>query len=103
MSGRLLVVRLGSMGDIIHAPPAVASLKHSFPGWPLAWAVEPKWTPLLEENPFIDEVIPVRRDSFAGVLATRRLLRAERFDFAVDFQGLIKSALVASAAHAGRI
>jgi heptosyltransferase-1 len=91
------------MGDIIHALPAVASLKHSFPGWQLVWAVEPKWAPLLEENPFVDQVLPVRRDNLAGMLATRRLLRAEHFDFAVDFQGLLKSALVASVAHAGRI
>ena len=35
-SGRILVVRLGSLGDIIHTLPAVASLKHSYPGWSLA-------------------------------------------------------------------
>src|SRR5215469_13189914 len=103
MSGRLLVVRLGAMGDIIHTLPAVASLKHSYPGWQLVWAVEPKWEPLLDENPFVDAVIPVRRDTLSGVLATRRELRSERFDFAVDFQGLIKSALVASLARPGRI
>src|SRR5262245_49517993 len=103
MSGRLLVVRLGAMGDIVHALPAVASLKHSYPGWRLVWAVEPKWAPLLEENPFVDQVIPVRRDTLSGMAATRRLLRAERFDFAVDFQGLVKSALVASVARPRRI
>jgi heptosyltransferase I len=103
MTGRLLVVRLGAMGDIIHALPAVASLKHSYPGWKLVWAVEPKWASLLEENPFVDELIPVRRDTFPGLMATRRDLRAERFDFAVDFQGLIKSALVATVARPGRI
>jgi heptosyltransferase-1 len=103
MHGRLLVVRLGAMGDIIHALPAVASLKHSYPGWQLAWAVEPKWAPLLENNPFVDAIIPVRRDGLSAMLATRRALRAERFDFAVDFQGLIKSALVASVARPRRI
>jgi heptosyltransferase-1 len=65
--------------------------------------VEPKWAPLLEENPFVDQVIPVRRDTLSGMAATRRLLRAERFDFAVDFQGLVKSALVASVARPRRI
>jgi len=103
MNGRLLVVRLGAMGDIIHALPAVASLKHSYPGWQLSWAVEPKWAPLLENNPFVDAIIPVRRDGLSGMLATRRALRAGRFDFAVDFQGLIKSALVASVARPRRI
>jgi|SRR5579871_63134 len=102
-SGRMLVVRLGALGDIIHALPAVASLKHSFPGWQLTWAVEPKWAPLLEGNPFVDSVVLVRRDSWAGLRGSWSELRAGRFDFAVDFQGLIKSALVATCARCERI
>jgi heptosyltransferase-1 len=102
-NGHILVVRLGALGDIIHTLPAVASLKHSFPGWRLSWAVEPKWTPLLEENPFVDRIVPVRRDSLRAILASRRELRAERYDFAVDFQGLLKSAMAASMSHPGRI
>lgn len=100
---RILVVRLGAMGDIIHTLPAVASLKQSFPGSHLAWAVERRWTPLLEANPFVDEVVPVERGSLAAILDTRRRLRAGKFDMAVDFQGLIKSALVAAAARPDRI
>src|SRR5438067_13814918 len=91
------------MGDIIHALPAVASLKHHCPGWRLSWAVEPRWAPLLEGNPFIDRVVFVQRDSFAGFRASWRDLRAERYDFAVDFQGLLKSALTASFARPHRI
>src|SRR5215469_15084023 len=102
-SGRMLVVRLGALGDIIHALPAVASLKHSFPGWHLTWAVEPKWAPLLEGNPFVDAVVLVRRDSWEGLRASWRELRAGRYDFAVDFQGLIKAALVATCAHCEQI
>jgi heptosyltransferase-1 len=102
-SSRILVVRLGAMGDIIHALPAAASLKHSFPGSRLTWAVEPKWAPLLEDNPFIDRMVLLRRDTPAGFFESWRSLRAERYDFAVDFQGLIKSALVASAARPDRI
>jgi heptosyltransferase-1 len=102
-NGHILVVRLGALGDIIHTLPAVASLKHSYPGWRLSWAVEPKWAPLLEGNPFVDRLVPVRRDSFSAILASRRALRSERCDFAVDFQGLLKSAVTASMAHPGRI
>jgi heptosyltransferase-1 len=102
-SSRILVVRLGAMGDIIHALPAVASLKHSFPGSRLTWVIEPKWAPLVEDNPFIDRVVLLRRDGVAGLLESWRSLRAERYDFAVDFQGLIKSALVAYAARPDRI
>ena len=99
----ILVVRLGALGDIIHTLPAVASLKHSYPGCRLVWAVEERWMPLLEENPFIDEVLPVRRDSPRVLWQTWRNIRARRYRFAVDFQGLIKSALVASASQAERI
>src|SRR6516165_9173051 len=94
-SCRILIVRLGAMGDIIHALPAAASLKHSYAGSHLTWAVEARWAPLLEGNPFIDHLALVRRDGPAALLATWRGLRADRFDFAVDFQGLLKSALVA--------
>jgi heptosyltransferase-1 len=102
-SSRILVVRLGAMGDIIHALPAVASLKNSFPDSRLTWIVEPKWASLLEDNPFIDRMVMLRRDTLAGLLESWRSLRAERYDFAVDFQGLIKSALAASAARPDRI
>jgi heptosyltransferase-1 len=97
MSGsRILVVRLGAMGDIIHALPAVASLKQAFPGSTLVWAVESKWRYLLRDNPSVDEVVEVDRHNFRAVYTLWRRLREKRFDIAVDFQGLIKSALVAS-------
>lgn len=99
---RILVVRLGSMGDVIHALPAVASLKHSFPHSSLSWVIKPRWAPLLEGNPFVDEIIPFTR-SAREILATRRLLRRERFELAVDLQGLIQSALVAASAKADKI
>jgi heptosyltransferase I len=99
---RILVVRLGSMGDVIHVLPAVASLKHSFPHSRLSWVIKPRWAPLLEGNPFVDEIIPFHR-SVQGILATRRSLRRERFDLAVDLQGLIQSALVAASARADKI
>ena len=98
--GGILVARLGAMGDIIHALPAVASLKHSYPGRRLTWAIEPQWMTLLADNPFVDRVVAIRRDA---LLETWRELRAEPYDFAVDFQGLLKSALVASLARPHRI
>ena len=99
---RILVVRLGSMGDVIHALPAVASLKHSFPHSRLSWVIKPRWAPLLEGNPYVDEIIPFIR-SAREILATRRLLRRERYELAVDLQGLIQSALVAACAKADKI
>ena len=98
---RILVVRLSSMGDVIHALPAVASLKHSYPFSSLSWVIRPRWAPLLEGNPFVDEVIPMER-SAAGFLGAMRLLRQQRFDIVVDFQGLIQSAVVAASARADK-
>jgi heptosyltransferase-1 len=100
---RVLVVRLGSMGDVIAALPAVASLKHSIPHSKITWVIDPKWSFLLEGNPYVDSVVHLDRRTFTGLRQAWRELRAARFDFAVDFQGLLKSALVATLARPERI
>jgi heptosyltransferase I len=102
-SSAILVVRLGAMGDIIHALPAATALKLGQPAARLTWVVEPKWAPLLEQNPFVDRVLPFDRHSWEGLAAGRRALRDTSYRFAVDFQGLLKSALVAFVAAPGRI
>jgi len=99
---RILVVRLSSMGDVIHTLPAAATLKHSFPHSRLTWLIRPRWMPLLESNPYIDEVIPLDRSISAGFAGARRL-RTEHFDLAVDFQGLIQTALLAAAARPDKL
>jgi heptosyltransferase-1 len=99
---RILVIRLGSLGDVIHSLPAVASLKHSFPRSHLSWIIKPQWAPVLEGNPFVDEVIPYQRTA-AGLASAWRRLRQERFQLAVDLQGLIQSSLVAAASRAEKI
>jgi heptosyltransferase I len=91
------------MGDVIAALPAVASLKHSIPHSRITWVIDPKWSLLLEGNPYVDSVVHLDRRTFTGLRQAWRELRAERFDFAVDFQGLVKSALVATLARPERI
>ena len=108
MAGResrlhILAVRLGAMGDIIHTLPAVTWLKLAHPDCHVTWLVEPKWAPLLEANPFVDRVLFLHRESLAGLFQSWRALSEIRCDYAVDFQGLLKSALAASAAHPGRL
>ncbi len=90
------------MGDVIHALPAVASLKHSFPHSHVSWVIRTRWMPLLKDNPFVDEVIPFER-TLNGMMAARRKFREHRFDLAIDFQGLMQSALIAAAARPDRI
>jgi heptosyltransferase-1 len=99
----LLAVRLGAMGDVIHTLPAVASLKHGMPESRITWVVSARWADLLEGNPFVDRVIRFDRRSVASLAAAARELRQERYHAAVDFQGLIQSALVAAAARPERI
>jgi heptosyltransferase-1 len=91
------------MGDIIHSLPGAASLKHSFPAARISWVVEPRWVPLLEGNGFVDRIIVFRRDDPVSWKRTKDELRSERYDLAVDFQGLTKSALIAHVARPERI
>jgi len=90
------------MGDVVHALPAVASLKNSFPAARLWWLVARRWAPLLEGNPFVDELVIFERGSPRQLLSLWRRLRALRFDLAVDLQGLLKSASLGWLAGATR-
>ena len=92
----ILVIRLGAMGDVIHALPAVTTLKRSFPDRKTIWLVSPRWIPLLEGNPFIDELIPFNRTGWDSW----RQLRSIQPDLAIDFQGLLQSALAGRMAGA---
>jgi heptosyltransferase-1 len=99
----ILIVRLGAMGDIIHALPAAAALRQSFPNSHITWVVDAKWTSLLDGNGLQDEIVPFYRHTPRTWIETRRVLRSRQYDLAVDFQGLIKSALVAHFARPERI
>ena len=56
---KILVVRLGAMGDIVHTLPAVAQLKSKFPNAHVTWVIESKWKPLLDDNPDVVEVVTI--------------------------------------------
>jgi ADP-heptose:LPS heptosyltransferase len=99
---RFLLVRLGSLGDIIHALPSAAALRDTFPRAQIDWAVEPRWVRLLSGNPDVNNVISANRTSPGGIVATVQRIRAPRYTCAVDFQALYKSALLAFASGAPR-
>jgi len=103
MLQRILIVRLGAMGDIIHSLPGAASLKRSFPHARITWVVERNWAPLLEGNGLVDRLVFFRRGEPGSWKRTKDELRAEPYDLAVDFQGLAKSALIAQFARPERI
>lgn len=85
----ILVVRLGAMGDILHAFPAVASLRLSFPEARIVWVTRRRWLALLNGAPFVDETIALQ-----GWSAWAQV-RGLRPSLAFDFQGLVQSAVVA--------
>lgn len=98
---RVLVIRLGAMGDILHALPAAASLRAS--GFHITWIVKPQFRDLLDGGGVAEEILELRRGSLAGLAASLRGLRSSPYDAAVDFQGLLQSALAARLSGAPRI
>lgn len=99
---RVLVIKPSSLGDIVHTLPAVSALQRSFPDLSIDWLVNTEWSPLLEGAPFLHRHVPFPRREFRGLGG---LLRARKwgktvlgevgYDLALDFQGLLRSALLA--------
>jgi heptosyltransferase-1 len=127
---RVLIVRIGAMGDVLHAMPAVAALRERHPEWFIGWAIEPRWSDLLQitgdpedlsqsvgptargmlGQGLVDRWYRVaagewkKRPTAAGTLADigalGKVLRADAFDVCVDMQGSLKSAVVGRMAAA---
>ena len=110
---RILMVRLGSMGDIVHALPVLATLKENFPQWEIDWLVESRWRPLLEGNPDLRQIVELdtlawRKQLLSGKTWSvfRRAiqqLRERRYDCALDLQGSLKSAVACRLSGASEI
>ncbi|HKD63088.1 MAG TPA: glycosyltransferase family 9 protein [Candidatus Acidoferrales bacterium] len=99
---RFLLVRLSSLGDVVHAVPAASGLRDAFPEAQIDWVIDARWQRLLEGNPDLNEVIVYDRRKSGGLSSSIRKLRAARYTCAIDFQGLYKSALLALASGAPR-
>jgi heptosyltransferase-1 len=111
---RVLIVRIGAMGDVLHALPAVAALRAARPEWTIDWVVDPRWSPLLVDGegcgPLVNRVHLAETKQWSGeplswatlrsVLALRGVLRAEPYDLVVDMQGTLRSALIGRMAGA---
>ena len=102
MSHKFLLVRLGSMGDVIHAIPTAAALRARFPWARIDWLVDPRYVALLEMVQGVDSRIPVNTRRPGRTFATIRDLRGVGYSAVVDLQGLLKSAVLARAAGAER-
>jgi len=124
---RVLIVRIGAMGDVLHAMPAVAALRARHPEWFIGWAIEPRWSDLLQiagdyddlsqgvgrfaEHALVDRWYsvassqwkrrPLAPRTHSEIRVLRDVLRQDRFDVCVDLQGSLKSARVGRMAKAG--
>jgi heptosyltransferase I len=109
---RVLIVKLSSLGDVVHAMPAVQDLRRARPGVLIDWVVEPAFAPLLQRVEGLNAIIhcPLRRWRKAWWTAAVRAdwrafkarLQQESYDAVIDLQGLTKSALVARLARGRR-
>jgi len=92
---KILIVLLGAIGDVVRALPLLGRLRRAFPNAHIAWAVEPKSAPILEQHPWLDELIIYERRhapwSFFGFL---RRIRRGGFDLTLDLQRHLKSGII---------
>ena len=106
---QILVVKLSSLGDVIQTLPVVADMLRAHPAARIDWVVEEAFAPLVERLPGVRRVLPMaerrwRRARFHPATRQERaaftaVLQAQAYDAVIDFQGLIKSALVARQAR----
>lgn len=99
---KVLFVRLGSLGDIIHTVPAVSAVRGAMPNASIHWLVDSRHLEVLELVSGVDRIHEVRANA-AGWVSAISALRREGFDAALDFQGLIKSATLARASGAKQV
>lgn len=104
---KFLIVKLGALGDIVHAIPVAAALRRAFPTGQIDWLVGAKHRAILELVPVLDQrlVVNDRSSSREGttLLGSIREVRRRRYDVAIDLQGLLKSAVVARLSGAPRV
>ncbi len=100
MNLSILIVRLGALGDIIHAVPVAAALRHAWPGSRIDWVVDSRYRRMLDLVRGLDRVAEVGANTWPLAIPS---LRRSRYDVAIDLQGLLKSAALARASGAGRV
>ncbi|WP_434779578.1 lipopolysaccharide heptosyltransferase I [Neisseria sp. Ec49-e6-T10] len=107
---KVLLVRLSSMGDLIHTFPAIQDLSVARPDISLSWLCEEAFTDIAKLHPFVQSVYPMawrrwrktlwQKQTRQAISSLQQQLQTSKFDFVVDSQSLIKSALFANMAKA---
>lgn len=105
----LLLIKPGSMGDVIHALPVASAIHEAWPDTEITWLVDTRWEALLVGNPAISRIHTFPRQDFCGAAGLLRAIRwyARLRDLepalALDLQGLFRSGLMAKLSNARRI
>lgn len=110
---RILIVKLSSIGDIIHTLPTLAAIKKSLPESEISWVAERRAAEILRNNVFLENLIEVdtkslrQKDILGKTLKNVKQqfssLRSAEFDLAIDFQGLFKSVSIAKLAKVKKV
>jgi len=99
----ILIVRLGALGDVVHAVPAAAALRKAYPAARIDWLVEARHRALVDLVTAVDRVLVLERATWDGWMSAIQELRKTSYDVAIDLQGLMKSAVFARASGAARV
>jgi heptosyltransferase-1 len=99
----ILIVRLGALGDVVHAVPAAAALRKAFPEAGIDWLVDAKHRDIVDLVTAIDRTVTLDSPTLAGWTTVLRALRRTSYDIAIDLQGLLKSAVLARGSGAARV
>lgn len=97
---KILIIRLSSLGDILHTLPSVELLRKNFPFAKIGWLIEEGFYDLIKHNPYIDRIYflrfrsPVHKNQWRIFFNTIKKIRKEKYDVTIDFQGLIKSSIL---------
>ena len=104
-----MIIKPSSLGDVVHTLPAVAFVHDAHADAEITWVINPEFAPLLRGNPHVDHVHIFPRGEFRGLGAPGslrrwiKMTRKLRPDLALDFQGLLRSALIATTSGANEI
>lgn len=104
---KILLIKMSSMGDIFHTFPAISDIKKHYPNAEIDWVVEDSFKEIVDWHPGVHKVIPIHlrrwvkqrnRTSWKEFKAWRTAIRVEAYDYIIDAQGLLKSAVIAKCA-----
>jgi lipopolysaccharide heptosyltransferase I len=100
---KILIVRLGSLGDLVHTLPAVSAIRRAYPDAEIDWLVDAAHRDFLSLVPVISGIVVLRDRTAAAWLEARRAMKGRGYDVAMDFQGLLKSAALGRLSGARRV